>query len=69
MKTDNKSKTGDLRDSKKDQRKLKDETITMDMPEVKGIPDRKMLNHPSSARCRMLPFLLQTRKAMEYWMI
>ena len=46
MKTINTSKTGDLSDSKKDQQKMKSETITMDMPEVKDIPGQENINPP-----------------------
>ena len=47
MKTINTSKTGDLSDSKKDQQKMKSETITMDMPEVKDIPGQEHVKVPN----------------------
>ncbi|MEO6315333.1 MAG: hypothetical protein ABIU63_18580 [Chitinophagaceae bacterium] len=46
MKKDNLAKTGDLHDSKKDQEKLKPETITIDMPEVKDIPGQENIKVP-----------------------
>ena len=46
MKKDNVTKTGDLPDSKKDQQKMKDPTIIMDMPEVKDIPGQENINPP-----------------------
>ena len=46
MKKDNVSKPGDLKDSKKDQQKLKSAPIIMDMPEVKDIPGQENISVP-----------------------
>jgi len=46
MKKDNIPKTGDLKDSKKDQQKIKSEPVIMDMPEVKDIPGQENIKVP-----------------------
>jgi len=46
MKKDTISKNSDLKDSKKDQQKLKPETTIMDIPEVKDIPGQENIKVP-----------------------
>jgi len=46
MKKRNTSTSGDLKDSKKDQQKIKPESFTMDMPEVKDIPGQENVVPP-----------------------
>ena len=46
MKNNHISKSGDIKDSKKDQQKLQPETTVIDMPEVKDIPGQEHVNAP-----------------------
>jgi len=46
MKKDKLSKSGDLKTSKKDKQKIKPQTLTMDMPEVKDIPGQEHIEVP-----------------------
>jgi hypothetical protein len=46
MKKDKLSKSGDLKISKKDKQKIKPQTLTMDMPEVKDIPGQEHIEVP-----------------------
>ncbi len=46
MKKQNNSKSGDLKDSRKDQQKIESESFTIDMPEVKDIPGQENIVPP-----------------------
>lgn len=46
MKKRNTSKTGELKDGKKDQAKMQSESFTIDMPEVKDIPGQENIVPP-----------------------